>query len=129
MAKILIVDQSLVVLKVAARQFEAEHHSVVGWTSALDLAFRTSQLRPDVILLAVELPELDGPTFFPEVRKESVVLLHSAHSDEQLEEYVRKWKASGFLGKAWPWSRKLASVKGYLANSKSDQGEHGSTPC
>jgi two-component system chemotaxis response regulator CheB len=69
--QIMIVDDSLVVRKVLTNVLTTDPDlAIAGWASNGRLALAKLQtLRPDVILLDIEMPEMDGLEAIPEIRK------------------------------------------------------------
>jgi len=69
--QILIVDDSLVVRKVLMNVLSTDPGlAIAGWASNGRLALAKLQtLRPDIILLDIEMPEMNGLETIPEIRK------------------------------------------------------------
>lgn len=59
MAKILIVDDEEILLKMLKFQFEAEGYDVITCTNAQDV-LKNLEMMPDIILLDVNMPKTDG---------------------------------------------------------------------
>src|SRR4029077_1237159 len=69
--QIMIVDDSLVVRKVLTSVLSSDPGlAIAGWASNGRLALAKLQtLRPDIILLDIEMPEMNGLEAIPEIRK------------------------------------------------------------
>src|ERR1700693_5352895 len=69
--QIMIVDDSLVVRKVLTRVLSSDPDlAIAGWASNGRLALAKLQtLRPDIILLDIEMPEMNGLETIPGIRK------------------------------------------------------------
>src|ERR1700688_1907906 len=69
--QIMIVDDSLVVRKVLTTVLSTDSDlAIAGWASNGRLALAKLQtLRPDIILLDIEMPEMNGLETIPEARK------------------------------------------------------------
>jgi two-component system chemotaxis response regulator CheB len=69
--QIMIVDDSLVVRKVLTNVLSSDPGlAIAGWASNGRLALAKLQtLRPDIILLDIEMPEMNGLETIPEIRK------------------------------------------------------------
>ena len=69
--QIMIVDDSLVVRKVLTSVLSTDPDlAIAGWASNGRLALAKVQaLRPDIILLDIEMPEMNGLETIPEIRK------------------------------------------------------------
>src|SRR5713226_1039566 len=69
--QIMIVDDSLVVRKVLTNVLSTDPDlAIAGWASNGRLALaKLKTLRPDIILLDIEMPEMNGLETIPEIRK------------------------------------------------------------
>jgi two-component system chemotaxis response regulator CheB len=69
--QIMIIDDSLVVRKVLIHVLSGDPNlAIAGWASNGRLALAKLQsLRPDIILLDIEMPEMNGLETIPEIRK------------------------------------------------------------
>jgi two-component system chemotaxis response regulator CheB len=69
--KIMLVDDSVVVRKVLTEVLSKDPDlSILGWASNGKLALaKLHSLRPDIILLDIEMPEMNGLETIPEIRK------------------------------------------------------------
>ncbi|HXC31237.1 MAG TPA: response regulator, partial [Verrucomicrobiae bacterium] len=69
--QIMIVDDSVVVRKVLTDVLSGDPDlAIAGWASNGRLALAKLQtLRPDIILLDIEMPEMNGLEAIPEIRK------------------------------------------------------------
>ncbi len=80
-ATILVADDSMVVRAVLRRQLEADGHTVVEAVDGAEALRACREVRPDVVLLDVEMPVLDGHATLerlkadPELRDIPVVFL------------------------------------------------------
>ena len=103
-AKILVIDDDETALSIAKRQLEAAGYEVLTTQSALKLPSIVQREKPDLVLLDVEMPALRGEhvlelsSMFDFLRTVPIVL-HSAKSEEELQEIVSKYHARGYIKK------------------------------
>lgn len=71
--KVLVVDDDEKILKVLTVYLEKEGYTVLTARDGLDAVDKARKLEPDIILLDVMLPNLDGWEVCKEVRRNSVV--------------------------------------------------------
>ena len=90
MSKILVVDDSVENLELLSSELEAWGHDVTRATSGADALDLAEALRPDLILLDVALPEIDGIEVCrslkasPELKGIPVILSVTPGADEQV---------------------------------------------
>ncbi len=70
MALILIVDDEVETLKPLMRLLQAQGYSVAGASNAFEALSATQHSNPDLILLDVMIPPMDGLTFLMRLREE-----------------------------------------------------------
>lgn len=94
-ALVLIADDSLVIRRLLRRQLEDHGHEVIEAVDGEDAIVRASETLPDVVLLDVEMPNLDGYGVLrqmrelPMLRDIPVVFLTSRASTEDVVEGLR----------------------------------------
>lgn len=110
MPKIVIVDDSDLILKILVRQLESAGYTVQAQSKPMNALMAVLRSRPELVLLDVNVPELDGPRFCQSVPGSTRVLLHSSQSDEALRAVAEQWGAHGFIGKSWALEEKLAAL-------------------
>ncbi len=108
-ARVLIVDDAVVVRKVVVRKALTDALSrdpaleVVGTASNGRLALtKFTQLRPDIILLDIEMPEMNGLETVPEIRKldrRVPIIMFSTRTERGAD--------GSHAGSALPWSHRL----------------------
>ena len=68
MAKILIIEDDLIITKLYKRLFEVENFEVATAINGLEGLDRASEVMPDIILLDLMMPEMDGMQFIDEMK-------------------------------------------------------------
>lgn len=108
MPKILLIDDELSLCGLLATLLERKGYEVLiaqSGSYGLELFKRT---RPDVIVLDLKMPEMDGLTVLRQLRavdgQTSVIILTGA-SNEQLEEEARTLGVAAFIGKEFSLHR------------------------
>jgi DNA-binding NarL/FixJ family response regulator len=120
-ARILIVDDHPLTRSALAVLLRANGFDVVGEAAdGREAVGAAAQLQPDVILLDLTMPELDGISALPELRTAAprceVVVLTASESDENLLASIRAG-ASGYLLKSEPPDRIVGFLHG-VANGE-----------
>jgi CheY-like chemotaxis protein len=87
MSTVLVVEDSAVAREVVMKILQREGYDVVGASNGLEALDRVHSEIPDLVLLDVMMPEMDGITLLEELRdepqyKELPVILLTALSDE-----------------------------------------------
>jgi DNA-binding response OmpR family regulator len=122
--KILVVDDSDVVLAVTRNRLEDEGHEVVTHSRATGCVAIALEFRPDLILVDVNMPGLGGDMVVKMLdgtrqTSNAVVLLHSTLPSDELERRARASGAHGYICKtdnAFAFNRQ---VQRWLGNRSS----------
>jgi len=102
--KVMVIDDSSLVLSVVRSFLESAGHEVVTRTEALGTRAAVLRERPDVVLLDVGMPMLDGDEICASIRahptmRNACVLLYSSRSEDELREVAERAGADGYLCK------------------------------
>jgi len=122
MARVLVADDEPDVLRLVTTVLEMAGHEVVTATDGAEAVAAAVQERPDVVILDIMMPKMDGLTALGQLRqgpltKDIPVLLLSAKKSPLDTEVGMKAGASGYLTK--PFNRReLASEVKRLATVK-----------
>ena len=118
MAKIMILDDSEIVLKVLQAQLHSQGHSVVAHNRAEGALLLLLRDKPDLLLLDITMPDLQGPTLCRQSKKlQTTVLLHSGLEEDELARTTEKWGAAGAIPKSWTLARKMETVSDWINRS------------
>jgi len=104
MAKVLIVDDNLDHIDSLAKILTAKGHDVVTALSGRDALSKVIRNAPDVILLDLLMPEMDGPSFLEVVRsylrlQTLPVIVLTGVPDSPLADRTRKGNVNAILAK------------------------------
>ena len=69
MAKILVVDDETIFIKIAQKSLEASGYEVITANDGLEGLMKAENEHPDLILLDILMPKMDGYNMLKEVRK------------------------------------------------------------
>lgn len=98
---VFIIDDSLICLELVAEALEEAGYAVESSSSSLGANRKIAELRPDVVVLDIGMPALDGATLVQIIQRNTVhscpVLLHT---DRDLAELRAAIESSGADGGA-----------------------------
>lgn len=119
-AKILVIDDDEKFLGAVRRLLTASGYEVVTSDSALRLPQLVRSEKPDLVLLDIEMPSLDGHhvlemTKLFEFLREIPIVLHSAKDEEELQSLVSRSNAVGYIKKTGNSMSLVAQVQKFLA--------------
>jgi CheY-like chemotaxis protein len=117
--KILIIDDSEVVREVARFVLEAQGHEVTELSSAFGSSQTLNKLRPDLVLIDVEMPGLRGDKVVEVVLNHKLhrcpIVFYSDRPEAELRELVARTGATGYIRKSPGGDRLAEEVERYLA--------------
>jgi PAS domain S-box-containing protein len=114
-ANLLLVDDDPAVREILCRVLERAEFTV---STAEDGQSALQQIRrqmPDVVLMDLEMPGLDGPATLQEIRKHwgaLPVILHTGHVDGLLMNRALEWSPFTVLAKPCPMDQLVRTVRG-----------------
>lgn len=117
--KVLVVDDSEIVLDVMRMNLEDEGFEVETLQSAFQLRQAIKELQPDVILLDVKMPALRGDKAASILKQRSFskhipVLLHSDMDEAELEALAEETGATGFVRKTMDTEALVGALRMHL---------------
>jgi CheY-like chemotaxis protein len=101
--KIMVVDDSKLVLERVRHALERAGHVVTLRDSALGTVSAVLKECPDVLVLDVSMPALDGnrlAALVSEVKQDITLILHSARDERELEALTLQCGAHGYIKKS-----------------------------
>ncbi len=135
-ARILVVDDEPSVTNLIAYNLRKAHYEVLIAADGRDALYQARQAAPDLILLDLMIPEMDGLDVCRELRKTSAIpiIMVTARGDETDRVIGLELGADDYICKPFSVRELLARVKAVLRRTQSDhardQGEttilHGS---
>jgi len=122
MAKILVVDDENTFIKIAQKGFEAHGYEVIAAEDGEEGLKKATAENPDLILLDVLMPKMDGYTMLREVRKNEEIkdipiIMCSGKVMLKISENMLKSEADAYLAKPFDPPVFLAKIKEMLNKS------------
>jgi chemosensory pili system protein ChpA (sensor histidine kinase/response regulator) len=120
---IMVVDDSLTVRNVTSRLLEREGYRVVTAKDGVDALEQMREMLPDVMLVDIEMPRMDGFDLTRIVRREPhtqhipIIIISSRTADKHRSQ-AAQLGANAFLGKPYQESDLLEHVAKFLAGRK-----------
>ena len=120
---IMIVDDSVTVRKVTSRLFERQGYDVVTAKDGLDAVEQLENVRPDLMLLDIEMPRMDGFEVTNLVRHHEIhqdlpIIMITSRTGEKHRERAFSLGVSQYMGKPFQETELLNNVEHLLAMSK-----------
>jgi chemosensory pili system protein ChpA (sensor histidine kinase/response regulator) len=126
---IMVVDDSLTVRKVTSRMLEREGYAVITAKDGVDALEQMRDTLPDVMLVDIEMPRMDGFDLARVVRRDPrmqriPIIIISSRTAEKHRKQAAQIGANAFLGKPYQESDLLEHVARYLAGRRLATAEH-----
>ena len=120
--RILVVDDSVTMRKVSTRLLERNHFIVETAKDGLDAIEVLQHFKPDLIMLDIEMPRMDGFEFAAHVRQNSdvpnvpIVMVTSRTGDKHRER-AGQIGVQGYLGKPYREDILMETLNSLLGNA------------
>lgn len=119
MARVLVVDDSITIRKVTSRMLERNHYDVVTAKDGVDAIGKLQEYTPDVVLLDIEMPRMDGYEFATHIRssnklKEIPIIMITSRSGEKHRQRAMRIGVNNYLGKPYKESELLGNIQQVL---------------
>lgn len=120
---IMVVDDSLTVRKVTGRLLERQGYLVVTARDGVEAMEKLQELIPDVMLVDIEMPRMDGFDLTRNVRADKrlagvpIIMITSRTADKH-QKYAREIGVSNFLGKPYQEDDLLEKIAGFLKDRR-----------
>jgi CheY-like chemotaxis protein len=109
MPRVMIVDDDVVHLELMKRKLERSGFDVEIASSPIGVTHRIRTMRPDVVLLDVDIPAIRGDRLLELVRKKADVttrfFYHSSMPEDELRRLAERDGMHGWFSKSEPLSR------------------------
>ncbi|MEQ3696459.1 MAG: Hpt domain-containing protein [Pseudomonadales bacterium] len=117
---IMVVDDSVTVRKVTSRLLNREGFDVVTAKDGVDAVRQLQDVVPDVMLLDIEMPNMDGfevaRTVKTSVRLKHVpIIMITSRTGEKHRERAREIGVEDYMGKPYQEDRLLAQIREFLS--------------
>ena len=118
--RILIVDDEKPIVTLLAQTFEQEGHEVATAKDGIDCMNQMAAFRPDVVIMDIMMPKLDGVDTTRLIRRnsnyaETLVVALSARSDEETRARMKDAGANVFMRKPFVIAKLIDRVARLLA--------------
>ncbi len=120
MKKILIVEDELALLYALASQFDKKQFKVLQAVDGVEGLSSALEHRPDLILLDLLMPRMDGMSMLKELRKDTwgkdvkVIILTNLSDAEKIDEALKNGTYDYLVKKDWNITQVIEKVKNSL---------------
>ena len=120
---VMIVDDSVTVRKVTSRLMERQGFAVATAKDGVDAMNQLQTIRPDVVLLDIEMPRMDGFEVLRSVRrdenlKDLPVIMITSRTGEKHKQQAMELGVNQYLGKPFQEAKLLATIEEVIASVK-----------
>jgi chemosensory pili system protein ChpA (sensor histidine kinase/response regulator) len=120
---VMVVDDSLTVRKITARLLEREGYRVLTAKDGLDALAQMADALPDVVLVDIEMPRMDGFDLTRNLRGDPrtralPIIMISSRTAEKHRNQAAELGVNVFLGKPYPESELLQHIAGYVERGR-----------
>jgi chemosensory pili system protein ChpA (sensor histidine kinase/response regulator) len=119
---VMVVDDSLTVRKITGRMLVREGYEVATAKDGVDALQQLQDIRPDCILLDVEMPRMDGFEFARNVRADAqtkripIIMITSRTADKH-RNHALELGVNEYMGKPYQEDQLLALIKRYTTEA------------
>ncbi len=119
---VMVVDDSLTVRKVSSRLLEREGYRVITAKDGIDALEKLAVTLPDVMLLDIEMPRMDGFDLARNIRGNPLthdipIIMITSRTAEKHQTYAREIGVNDYLGKPYDEAQLLRLIAGYTGGS------------
>jgi chemosensory pili system protein ChpA (sensor histidine kinase/response regulator) len=120
---IMVVDDSLTVRKITSRMLTRAGYQVVTATDGVDALEQLEEFTPDVMLLDIEMPRMDGFTLAKELRrspntKSMPIIMITSRTADKHRDYAMQLGVNTYLGKPYQEDELLQNIADFVAGHK-----------
>jgi len=124
---VMVVDDSITIRKVTARVLERNHYRVVTAKDGLDAVAQLKECRPDIMLLDIEMPRMDGFELAALIRntkenEDLPIIMISSRSGRKHRERALGLGVNRFLGKPYQDNELLSNIEILLEKKRAVNG-------
>ena len=119
---VMVVDDSLTVRKITSRMLTREGYEVATAKDGVDALQQLQDMRPDCILLDVEMPRMDGFEFARNVRADEAtkaipIIMITSRTADKHRNHAIEIGVNEYMGKPYQEEQLLALIKRYTTES------------
>lgn len=115
---VMVVDDSITIRKVTTRFLERNHYKVVTAKDGIDALQKLQKIVPDVVLLDIEMPRMDGYELAAQMRKETrladiPIIMITSRTGDKHRARAFELGVNCYLGKPYNEEQLLDSIQGF----------------
>jgi chemosensory pili system protein ChpA (sensor histidine kinase/response regulator) len=115
---VMVVDDSLTVRKITGRMLGREGYEVATAKDGVDALQQLQDMKPDCILLDVEMPRMDGFEFARNVRADAAtraipIIMITSRTADKHRKHALEIGVNEYMGKPYQEDQLLALIKQY----------------
>ncbi|HEY2629682.1 MAG TPA: response regulator, partial [Usitatibacter sp.] len=119
---VMVVDDSLTVRKITGRMLTREGYEVASAKDGVDALQQLQDMKPDCILLDVEMPRMDGFEFARNVRADEAtksipIIMITSRTADKHRNHALELGVNEYMGKPYQEEQLLALIKRYTTES------------
>ena len=123
---IMVVDDSITIRKVTTRMLERHNFKVVTAKDGLDAVAQLQEVIPDMMLLDIEMPRMDGFELAEHVRSSDVssdlpIIMISSRTGKKHRQRAQQLGVNQFLGKPYQDQELLENINFLLEGGEIEQ--------
>ncbi len=127
---ILLVEDDFMNMRLAQHVLEAEGYNVIGATTGWEALNQIKTGLPDLILMDVQLPDIDGMTLVRIIRageaaQKTVILALTAYAMKGDKEKILKTGCNGYIAKPINVEQFISTVRRYLGTGNGKETKKG----
>jgi chemosensory pili system protein ChpA (sensor histidine kinase/response regulator) len=116
---IMVVDDSLTVRKITTRLLSKEGYQVVTAKDGVDALQHLQEILPDVMLVDIEMPRMDGFELTKNVRSDPKtahipIIMITSRTAEKHRNYAMELGVNAYLGKPFQEDELLGHIAGFI---------------
>ncbi len=119
---VMVVDDSLTVRKITGRMLAREGYEVASAKDGVDALQQLQDMKPDCILLDVEMPRMDGFEFARNVRADEAtrnipIIMITSRTADKHRNHAMELGVNEYMGKPYQEEQLLALIKRYTSEA------------
>ncbi|MGZ5064219.1 MAG: Hpt domain-containing protein [Usitatibacter sp.] len=119
---VMVVDDSLTVRKITGRMLAREGYEVASAKDGVDALQQLQDMKPDLILLDVEMPRMDGFEFARNVRADEAtrnipIIMITSRTADKHRNHAMELGVNEYMGKPYQEEQLLALIKRYTSEA------------
>ncbi|QLQ33811.1 MAG: response regulator [Candidatus Thiothrix singaporensis] len=127
--RVLVVDDSITVRRVTEKFLNSREYHVMAAKDGMEALERMDEFQPDVVLLDIEMPRMDGFELLGHLRRDPQwaqlpVIMISSRTAHKHREHAGSLGATGFLGKPYQNEVLLGAIQEVLATGHEPDNSH-----